>query len=119
MQSRSNRGQIWAQCGGLSSCPAFPADPLPYIRRAVKQIDAFGLTKSQKLHYTQIDERDFLKVQSKLFAVALDLLFQFVNVLPLKAADQADRCFAMRRMLFNFQGWSHEKRCKPAANPTA
>jgi hypothetical protein len=40
-------------------------------------------------------------------------------VLPLKAADQADRCFAMRRMLFNFQDWSQEERCKPAANSTA
>jgi hypothetical protein len=70
----------------------------------VQQIDALSLTESQKLHYTQIDERDFLKVQSKLFAVALDLLLQFINVLPLKAADQTNRCFAMRRMLFNFQG---------------
>ena len=85
----------------------------------MQQIDAVGLTESQKLHYTQIDERDFLKVQSKLFAVALDLFFQFVKVLPLKAADQADRCFAMRRVFFNFQGWSQEKRCKPAANLTA
>jgi len=87
MQSRSNTGQIWAQCGGLSSCLAFPADPLPYIRRAVQQIDALNLTERQKLHYTQIDERDFLKVQRKLLAVALDLLLQFINVLPLKVAD--------------------------------
>jgi hypothetical protein len=70
----------------------------------MQQIDALGLAETQKLHYTQIDERDFLKVQSELFAVALDLLLQFINVLPLKAADQTDRCFAMRRMLFNFQG---------------
>ena len=70
----------------------------------MQQIDALSLTQSQKLHYTQIDERDFLKVQSKLFAVALDLLLQFINVLPLKAADQTNRCFALRRMLFNFQG---------------
>lgn len=70
----------------------------------MQQIDAFGLAQSQKLHYTQIHERDFLKVQSKLFAVALDLLLQFINVFPLKVADQTDRCFAMRKMLFNFQG---------------
>ena len=71
----------------MSSCLAFPADPLPYIRRAVQQIDALNLTERQKLHYTQIDERDFLKVQRKLLAVALDLLLQFINVLPLKVAD--------------------------------
>ena len=88
----------------MSSCLAFPADPLPYIRRAVQQFDALGLTQSQKLHYTQIHKRDFLKVQSKLFAVAPDLLLQFVNVLPLKAANHSNRCFAMRRMFFNFQG---------------
>jgi hypothetical protein len=88
---------------GLSSCLAFPADPLPYIRRAVQQIDALGFAPSQKLHDTQIHERDFLKVQNKLLAVALDLLLQFVNMLPLKAADQTNRCFAMRRMFFNFQ----------------
>jgi hypothetical protein len=70
----------------------------------MQQIDPVGLTESQKLHYTQIHERDFLKVQRKLFTVALDLLLQFVNVLPLEAADQTDRCFAMRIMLFNFQG---------------
>ena len=84
----------------------------------MQQIDAVSLTESQKLHDSQIDERDFLKVQSKLFGVGLDLRLQFIHVLPLKTADQSDRCFAMRRMLFNFQGWSQEKRCKPAANPT-
>ncbi len=70
----------------------------------MQQIDALGLAEGQKLHYTQIHERDLLKVQSKLFAIALDLLLQFINVFRLKAADQTDRCFAMRRMLFNFQG---------------
>ena len=85
----------------------------------MQQFDALGLAQSQKLHYTQIHKRDFLKVQSKLFAVALDLLFQFIHVLPLKAADQTNRCFAMRRMLFNFQSWSQDKWCKPPANPTA
>ena len=70
----------------------------------MQQIDAVGLAERQKLHYTQIDKRDFLKVRRKLLAVALNLLLQFIHVLPLKAADQADGCFAMRRMLFNFQG---------------
>jgi hypothetical protein len=95
---------MYTNAGGLSSCLAFPADPLPYIRWALQQIDALGLAPGQKLHHAQVHERDFLKVQSKLFAVALDLLLQFINVLALKAADQPDGCSAMRRMLFNFQG---------------
>ncbi len=70
----------------------------------MQQFDTIGLAQSEKLHYTQIDKGDFLKVQSRLFAVALDLLLQFTNMLRLKTANQPDRCFAVRRLLFNFQG---------------
>ncbi len=83
---------------------AFPADPFPYIRWAVQKLYAVGLTYGKKLHYTQIHERDFLKIQCKLFSVALDLLLQLIEVLALKAADQADGFLAVQSMLFNFQG---------------
>ena len=85
--------------------PGVPGGSTPlYKVSSAAESTPVGLTDRQKSDYTQVDERHFLKIQRKLFSVGLDLLLQFIHVLRLKTADQADRRLAMRRMLFNLQG---------------
>ncbi len=67
------------------------------------QFDSFGLTRSQELDYTQVHQRYFQKVQSKVCPVGLELLLQFLDVLRLKTANQTDRCLAVLEILFDFQ----------------
>lgn len=80
------------------------------------ELNPIGLTDSQELDYAQIHERYFLKVQSKLCSVGLELLLQFFNVFRLKAANQTDRGLARVGMFFNFQCLLRETQCKPVAN---
>lgn len=69
----------------------------------MQELHPLGLTECQKLDYTEVDERHFQKIQSEVCSVALDLLLQFLNVFRLKAPNQTDGCFAMGKMLLNFQ----------------
>ena len=55
---------------------------------------AARLTRGQEPDYVHIHDGYFLQVQNELRSVAPQLFIQFLNVLRLKAANQADRCLS-------------------------
>ncbi len=64
---------------------------------------AASLTDSQEPNHIHIDEGYLLQVQDELWSVPLELLLQFLNVVRLKAPNQADCRLSTLRMLFDLQ----------------
>ena len=67
----------------------------------MRDLHARGLTVPQEPNHFHIHERYFLKVQDELRSVPLELCLQFLNMLRLKAANQADCCPSTPRILFD------------------
>jgi len=75
----------------------------------VQDPHAFRLTPPQEPHNIDIHESYFLQIQVTLRSLALELFFQFSQMLRLKTANQANRGLTAVRTLFDLQ-YDHSPR---------
>src|SRR5580704_284292 len=68
---------------------ALSAHPLPDVRRAMQQLDALCFTRAEETHRRHVHQRHFLKVQHDRWSIASDVCRQFLQVVRLNSATQA------------------------------
>src|SRR6202162_4202998 len=79
------------------------ADPVAYVRRAVKEPYPLCFTSPEEANNLDINQVHLLQIQRDLRPAIPDLLLQFRQMLPLHSPNQANPCAGLIRICFDLQ----------------
>ena len=82
---------------------SFSVHPFPDVGRAVNDFDSLSATGIQKPNCIDINETQFVQIQSHLWAATLDLGAQVVQLLTSKFTANSESSAASHRNAFNPQ----------------